>query len=65
VFAEVSDHVRGELDRSGITALVGRDAIYPSVVDVLAAYRQHAPPAGADTGPSAQRQEGDGSDMEH
>jgi high affinity sulfate transporter 1 len=43
VFADVSDQVRGELARSGITVLVGRDAIYPSIVDVVAAYRQHAP----------------------
>jgi MFS superfamily sulfate permease-like transporter len=43
VFADVSDHVRGELERSGITALVGPDAFYPSTVEVLAAYREHAP----------------------
>jgi MFS superfamily sulfate permease-like transporter len=43
VFADVSDHVRGELDRSGITALVGPDAVYPSIVEVLAAYRQQGP----------------------
>jgi MFS superfamily sulfate permease-like transporter len=43
LFADVSDAVRGELDRSRITELVGPDAYYPSVADVLAAYRQHAP----------------------
>jgi hypothetical protein len=42
VFADVSDQVRGELDRSGITTLVGPDAFYSSVGDVVAAYRQRA-----------------------
>jgi high affinity sulfate transporter 1 len=40
VLAEVSDDVRAELDRYGITDLVGKDAFYTTVPDVLAAYGQ-------------------------
>ncbi len=40
VFAEVDDAVRAELDRSGITALVGEDAYFESLPDVLSAYRR-------------------------
>jgi len=40
VFAEVSDNVRNELDRSGITGLVGENACYPAVADVVNAYRE-------------------------
>lgn len=39
-FAEVSDDVRTELDRYGVTALVGNDAFYQTVNDVLTAYAQ-------------------------
>lgn len=39
VFAEVSDRVREELDRSGITEQVGEDAYYQSVSDVVEAYK--------------------------
>jgi high affinity sulfate transporter 1 len=35
LFSEVSDPVRAELDRYGITALVGADALADSVADVL------------------------------
>ena len=38
--AEVSDHVREELDRSQLTGLVGGDAYYGSLADVLNAYRR-------------------------
>jgi high affinity sulfate transporter 1 len=31
VFAEISDHVRGELDRSGVTELVGSDAYFETL----------------------------------
>jgi SulP family sulfate permease len=40
VFADVNDHVRRELDRSGITDLVGPDAYYESYDQVLDAYRK-------------------------
>jgi len=33
VFAELSDHVRAELDRSGVTALVGDDAYFDTLGD--------------------------------
>ena len=40
VFADVADHVRHELDVSGITGLVGSDAFYLDQFEVLAAYRR-------------------------
>ena len=40
VFAVVSDDVRTELDRSGITKLIGEDAYYATVGDVVNAYRE-------------------------
>jgi MFS superfamily sulfate permease-like transporter len=40
VFAEVSDSIRAEMDRSGVIALVGPEAFYPSLGEVLAAYRE-------------------------
>jgi MFS superfamily sulfate permease-like transporter len=42
IFAEVSDFIRAELDRSGITALVGPEAFFERVDQVLDAYRQKA-----------------------
>lgn len=39
VFAEVSEQVREELDRSGITELVGETAYYSSVSDVVEAFK--------------------------
>ncbi len=45
VFAEVEDDVRAELDDYGVTALVGKDAFYSSVADVLVAYQQKQQPA--------------------
>jgi SulP family sulfate permease len=36
--AEVSDHVRAELDRSQLTELIGADSYYGSLSDVLNAY---------------------------
>ena len=39
VFAVVADPVRSELDRSGLTELIGADAYYGSVGDVLNTYR--------------------------
>lgn len=44
VLAEVPHNVRQELDRSGITQLIGEDSYYYTITDVLNAYRQ----AGAD-----------------
>lgn len=38
VFAETAEDVRTSLDRYGVTALVGTDAFYDSVQDVMAAY---------------------------
>ncbi len=42
LFAEVDEAVRAELDRSGITALVGEDAYFEALPDVLAAYEQRS-----------------------
>jgi SulP family sulfate permease len=42
VFSQIDDFVRGELDRSGVTALVGPEACFDRLDDVLAAYRQTA-----------------------
>jgi sulfate permease, SulP family len=38
VFTEVADNVRAELDRYGITELVGPDALFDSLVDAVEAY---------------------------
>ncbi|MFN8464207.1 MAG: SulP family inorganic anion transporter [Caldilineaceae bacterium] len=40
LFANVADHVRHELDVSGITGLVGADAFYLDQFEVLSAYRR-------------------------
>ncbi len=40
VFVLVSDDVRAELDRFGVTDLVGTDAFYATGDDVLKAYHQ-------------------------
>ena len=40
VFAVVSDDVRTELDRSGLTELIGENAYYATVGDVVNAYRE-------------------------
>jgi MFS superfamily sulfate permease-like transporter len=40
VFVEVSGDVRAELDRYGVTKLVGADAFYNSVAALMAAYEQ-------------------------
>jgi MFS superfamily sulfate permease-like transporter len=39
IFFEVSDMVYAQLERSGITALVGKDAFYPTGGEVLSAYK--------------------------
>jgi MFS superfamily sulfate permease-like transporter len=44
-FVETSDEVRRQLDLSGITALVGPDAYYPRLHNVLDAYQQKAGPS--------------------
>lgn len=40
VLAEVSDDVRSELDRSGVTELIGEDAYYTTVDEAVSAYRR-------------------------
>ena len=40
VFAEVTDNVKNELDRSGITGPIGENACYAAVADVVNAYRE-------------------------
>ena len=40
VFAVVSDDVRAELDRFGVTDLVGKDAFYATGDELLNAYHQ-------------------------
>ncbi len=47
VFAAVEDAVKAQLDRYGITELVGEDAFFPSVDDVVEAFRART---GAATG---------------
>jgi MFS superfamily sulfate permease-like transporter len=42
VFASASDHVRGQLDVSGVTDLVGQDAYYPDLPAALEAYQAGA-----------------------
>jgi SulP family sulfate permease len=42
VLAGVGQEIRAELDRAGVTDVVGTDAYYASVVDVLQAYRAGA-----------------------
>ena len=43
VFAEVTDDVRAKSDRYGFTDLIDRDAFYPTVNSVVAAYEQAHP----------------------
>jgi sulfate permease, SulP family len=40
VLVNVIDHVRQELDRYGLTKLIGEDHLYTSLPDKLAAYRK-------------------------
>lgn len=40
VFSNVIDHVKQELDRYGLTKLIGEEHIYTSLPDMLAAYRK-------------------------
>ena len=47
VFAAVAVDVRAELDRSGITAMVGADAYFEAVGDVVAGFRAGAGPGAA------------------
>lgn len=42
VFTEIDAPVRAELDRSGVTALVGADAYFTRLEDVVDAYRREA-----------------------
>ena len=48
VFSEVSPSVRAELERSGITDLVGRDAFYASATEVIRDYGQKTGAKSAD-----------------
>jgi sulfate permease, SulP family len=48
VFASVSDHVREELDRSGVTALVGAGAYFIDLEQVWEEYRNDAAREGPD-----------------
>jgi MFS superfamily sulfate permease-like transporter len=43
VLSEIADNVRAELDRSEVTGLIGKDAIFETLEDVIAAYRQAYP----------------------
>jgi MFS superfamily sulfate permease-like transporter len=56
VFANVSDHVRGELDRSGVTELVGAGAYFDDLEQVGREFQRDASragPAGSARGPGA------------
>lgn len=46
VFAEMSDDVRKELDRYGVTDAIGRDAYFDTPVDVMEAFRSSRPGEG-------------------
>jgi sulfate permease, SulP family len=41
VMADLSGHVVHELERSGLTGLLGKDAIFETIADVLQAYRNY------------------------
>ena len=43
MLSEIADNVRAELDRSEVTGLIGKDAIFDTLEDVIAAYRQANP----------------------
>lgn len=43
VLSEIADNVHAELDRSEVTGLIGKDAIFDTLEDVIAAYRQAFP----------------------
>ena len=43
VISETSDSVRDELDRYGVTALLGTDASYPTVAEAVTAFEQQQP----------------------
>jgi SulP family sulfate permease len=43
VLSEIADNVRAELDRSEVTGLIGKDAIFDTLEDVVTAYRQANP----------------------
>jgi high affinity sulfate transporter 1 len=51
VFASTSDHVRGQLDASGVTALAGEDAYVPDLADALEAYQNGLGVTGAGADP--------------
>ena len=40
VFTEVEDNVRGELDRYGITELIGKDVFFNRIYDVKSSYKR-------------------------
>jgi len=40
VFADISDNVRGELDRSGVTQIVGAEAYFETVYDAARAFER-------------------------
>src|SRR5579864_1680489 len=42
VFAEVSDDVRRQLDQSGVTDIIGRDAYFPDLADAARTFRSNA-----------------------
>jgi sulfate permease, SulP family len=41
VFAEVTDAVRAQLDRHGVTALIGEGAFFDTLDAAIAAFRGH------------------------
>ena len=43
MFAGVTEPVRRELDRAGVTAVVGEDGFYPGVAEAIAGYREAEP----------------------
>jgi high affinity sulfate transporter 1 len=49
VFVNVIDHVRQELDRNGLTELIGEEHLYTSLPDMLAAYHKETSAGAADS----------------
>ncbi len=55
VMVGISDHVRAELDRDGLVALIGEDGWFEDVSDLLESFQREATPPPASDPPSASR----------
>ena len=50
--SDISPRVRSQLDAYGSTGLIGADRIYPTIGDLIRAYRSASSPPGADSTPT-------------